>query len=411
MDSFSGLDNQEYASAINEAINSAQSRRATEREAQDAQEKKDTEYNEKLQGVLDPITQELLRRPVEKIAKQAFGRVATGIRSRVAGGIRKAGSELKTLTEQKLERAGAKLGVKAKDLASLRGVVPKSYIPKIPDGSPTAGLPADIGDEARQVLGVKKSLPTEVDAFTGKPITRKAPSLSKEFDEATDASHALYDQPIAQVAPKSSVPVPKSGAIPVPEDAPSDIQSASQRLGDIFQDQVKTSDLPTPSFQPTPKSAPTVEGDSQPLDSLAPMRDLMAKNGSSISPAQEIANRSALNSYASSQADAPKPKVLQQEVKPLDEAGDIPTDIGDDASSALKTAGKETAESLGEKVASSFGEAEAVLGGAEDPLADIVGLFAGLGSLFGGVFGAKHHQPVTPPEQPIVNSGVQAGVY
>ena len=71
-------------------------------------------------------------------------------------------------------------------------------------------------------------------------------------------------------------------------------------------------------------------------------------------------------------------------------------------SQAEKEAGSVVEKDVGKTVGKSAGDAvlesEAVLGGPEDPLADIVGLFAGLGTLLGGAFGGEKPKPPPIPQ-------------
>jgi len=83
----------------------------------------------------------------------------------------------------------------------------------------------------------------------------------------------------------------------------------------------------------------------------------------------------------------------------IEEASKVAKDVSTGTEDLASTAGK----ALG-----TLAETDAELGGPEDPIGDIVSLVAGLGTLFGGVFG-KHHTE-TPVEVP-TNPTSQQGVY
>jgi len=85
------------------------------------------------------------------------------------------------------------------------------------------------------------------------------------------------------------------------------------------------------------------------------------------------------------------------------------------AKAAAKAAGTETEDSLGEdlgknaaKALATAGETEGELGGPEDPIADIVSLGLGLGTLFGGLGGVEHQK--LPTYRTPVNPSVVYGI-
>jgi len=85
------------------------------------------------------------------------------------------------------------------------------------------------------------------------------------------------------------------------------------------------------------------------------------------------------------------------------------------ARAAAKAAGQSTEKSLGKDAAESAakalataGETEAELGGPEDPIADIVSLGLGLGTLFGGLGGVEHQK--LPTYRTPINPSVVYGI-
>lgn len=322
-------------------------------------------------------------------------------------------------------------------------------------GLPKPAQPTDSGGE-----------PVEVDAFSGKPIERQ-PEVPRpqEIDEADDWTTQLYDQPITH-APDMPSRLPSTRA-PVdlgtePEN-PAD-RVVANRLSNIFKG-TDTSDLPTPSFKPAPRVQPpeASAGDTQTLDQLAPMREAM--KAQEISPESALKNRSILDQFQNTDADlrtgqtqtplqeaqseavsggqtpagqeplqgqpnpvegqpaqtapepsgtdptAPKPDLGPGGEQDSNVDASVSKTAGQEADQALETGAKKTIKDVGTDALESFGESEAVLGGPEDPLADIVGLFAGLGTLFGGLFGGHHHKAVTSDAGPVANAGVQQGVF
>jgi len=303
--------------------------------------------------------------------------------------------------------------------------------------------------------------PVEVDAFSGKPIVRQTEAPQPFTEAGDDWTADLYDSPISHVNPGSALSKAQpSSEITAPQGATSAEKSASQRLGDIF-GKTDYKDVATPDFRAPPRPfQPSSAGDAQPLDQLAPMREAMKGTQSveQISPRQALRNRSILDQYAKTDGDlindqalanptTPKPVQLQgqqppPDAKPATISGEpTPTDptkppepepptdsgtppaptgesdadasvsraAGQDVDKALEKGGTKTLKSIGTDALESFGESEAALGGPEDPLADVVGLVAGLGTLLGGIFGGHHTDAVS--DAPAVNSGIQQGVY
>ena len=303
--------------------------------------------------------------------------------------------------------------------------------------------------------------PVELDAFTGKPVVRQTEAPQPITEAGDDWTADLYDSPISHINPGSAVPKAQpSTEILAPEGATPAERSASSRLSDIF-GKTDYRDVATPDFRAPPRPfQPSAAGDSEVLDQLAPMRAAMKGTQSvdTISPRQALQNRAILDKFAKSdgdllqdqlQANPQTPQQLQlqgqqpppeakpasssQEPQPTDptqpaeaepptDSGTPPTTTGDSNADAAvsrtagedidkaveKTAGK-TLKSVGTDALESFGESEAALGGPEDPLADVVGLVAGLGTLLGGIFGGHHTNKESTA--PIVNAGVQQGVY
>ena len=178
-----------------------------------------TDFNEKLQGITEPIAQELLRKPVEELGAKAVRKVVGAVRSRVVKGVRAVGKEVGS----KLQSSAERLGVNGEDLEALRSGdlsrIGGRALARVPtQGSATSALPsADVDDETRQVLNISRGFrgqlgkpaqptgtdgePVEIDPFSGKPIVRQAEApRPQEIDEADDWTTQLYDQPITHDA-------------------------------------------------------------------------------------------------------------------------------------------------------------------------------------------------------------------
>jgi len=459
MDAFGDLDRQEYQNALNDAIQAYRGQKEKEQETQaqiekeflqrkEEQEKKDEDYNSKLEAITEPFAQELLRRPVERLAEKAVG----GVKSTVAKGF----NYIIGKGKSKLEETAKNLGVNAEDLEALKTGdlakigqrVGQRTIGEVPTGSASQLNPATLDDDTRTVLNrvrlndgmVAKPRPAaqELDAFTGKPITAKEPEPI-ELDEASDWTHQLYDQPITQVAPKSSVP----DRLQIePDELATDAEKqASQRISNIFSNTIPDN-FPTPSFKPAP-----VEQPAEVLDQLAPMRAMM--KAKEITPLEQIQNSKVLQDYYNASPDlTPEPTQVQQAAqkggtpdsttqpnqpestdvspqakpetdKPSDD-GDVDAsksaadDVGEDAGDAVEAS---TGADVGEAAATAAEEAAATAAeGGFNPVSDILGLALGVGTLLGGIFGGHHHE-VKPPTQTqikpsvVVNAAAQQGVY
>lgn len=447
---------------LNNALGDARADEAVKAELQDEQDKKDDKFNDIVKGFTDPLTAEFLRRPVEGAVKAA----SKAVRTRVAGGVKSAAEKAKSFAQQKLSDAADRFGVNSEDLDSLRSGFQQTRAARFaPDrtgstGRATSAVPEGVDDETRGVINTQRAVdgqsplkatpteggePVEVDAFTGKPVVRQAPE-PQPFTESDDWTADLYDSPISHVNPVSSVPNPVKKPlfdIEPPEGANPTERFASSRLQSIFKG-TDTSSLPTPTFKPQPVQAPeAAAGDTEPLDQLHPLRELFNTN-----PEKAAQNKSILQAFKNTDGDlttgagAPTPQQVQlqgqqppPDAKPAQISGEPtpsdpsnpPTSSGagadseaDAGSSLGKEAEQESEKVLtktaktgikdaGEDALSSFAEGEAIGGGPEDPLADILGGVMAIGSELGSIFGQHHTKAVS--DAPAVNAGVQQGVY
>ena len=90
--------------------------------------------------------------------------------------------------------------------------------------------------------------------------------------------------------------------------------------------------------------------------------------------------------------DEDAPKIPEEDIDPGEESG-----LSDAVKGGLKKFGGD-AEDVLEQGLSKAGEIEAIGGGPEDPLADVIAGVVGIGSLIGGMFRKTHHDSyVTPP--------------
>lgn len=481
MDIFRNPDLEEKQEALNEALNEYRDKKTDQAEAQAEQDKKDDDFNEKLQGITEPIAQELLRKPVEELGSKAVRKVVGAVRSRVVKGVRAVGREVGSRLQDQADR----LGVNGEDLEALRSGdlsrIGGRVLSRVPtQGSATSAIPSQIDDDTRQVLNQSRVLrgqlgrpaqptgedgePVELDAFTGEPIVRQAEAPRPQgIDEADDWTSQLYDQPITH---ESDMPTrlpssrPPASLAEEPEN-PAD-RVVANRLSNIFK-QTDYSDLPTPSFKPTPRVQPTEAsaGDSQALDQLAPMREAM--KAQEITPRQALQNRSILQQYKNTDADlttgqtktptqqaqedavsgeaTPESNVgtLQGQSPPVeaqpaqssqppsatDPSAPKPAPEGGTQTSSVDASVSRPAEQETEQVikkgATSALEKTGLEEGTEigaeaaldaDPLTAPIGLLLGLGTLLGGVFGTKHTKALDSADaQPLANAGVQQGVY
>jgi hypothetical protein len=137
------------------------------------------------------------------------------------------------------------------------------------------------------------------------------------------------------------------------------------------------SDLPSVEELTAAKAEPQV------LDQLAPMRELAqqqaeARNASIIDTAKPL----------------PKPQPVEPPKPQAPKSTDEPSAGQDIAKQAEKEAGQPLEKSIGTEAGEATLEAETALGGPEDPLADIAGFIAGIGTLLGGELGGKKAEPI-----------------
>ena len=151
------------------------------------------------------------------------------------------------------------------------------------------------------------------------------------------------------------------------------------------------------------------------LDQLAPLRAQFAKTKvlQDFRATQVIPEEQLLEAKPEPPAARPDTQLEQGAEPPLGasledgaegEAGDVGKSIAKQVTKkVVKTGVKDAAETAGKE----FTEIEALGGGPEDPLSDVVAGVVGLGTLLGGVFGGKHHesQPAMPIN-PSTNYGI-----
>ena len=474
MDIFRQADLDERREAMQDALADYTSKK----EGEEEQEKKNDDYNEKLQAITDPLAQELLRKPLEDLSKKVFGKASTAVRSRVSGVLRSGARQAREAVTSRLQDSASRLGVGAEDLEALRSGDPSRIAGRLisrTEGPATPSLPTgDLDDDTRTVLNRSRALrgrlsrpaqptgddgePVEIDALTGRPIVRQEDNPRPQaIDEADDWTAQLYDQPITHdLDLPSRVPStrPPISLASEPEDPTARV--VSNRLNSIFK-ATDPSDLPTPSFRPTPRVQPATAsaGDSQVLDQLAPMREALKTTESSTIPrTTALQNRQILNQYRFTDSDlrtgtgrptavdeaqaqatsgpaTPQQPQLQGQSEPVQTTpessappprSEPPSGTGDssvDASAGRQagqqvertveqSAGRETT-TLAEQALQNAGKADLALGGAEDPLADVLGLVTGIGTLLGGIFGG-HHDAVSDAGA-LSNASTQQGVY
>ncbi len=410
MNVFDNSDIANYQDAVAKAntANLTEDQKATRR--QQEEDKETDSYNETLRGILDPIGGELLRKPLEGLVHDTLKKgikKLTGKATEEGTKIAKAGAkklaERLGVSEDQITGATRKLsGVKEPSLGEVK--LPKSTLPaKLDDET------AKLLNRSRRVRGKAPKINTtktaEVDgeprlvsAFDDTPIVPK-PFKAPLFEDATgdDWVDKLYNSPVnatSKTVERARARVPTE-APPAEEPRP-----ITKSLDDIFK-QPETQEAVDfkfkrpiqPKTEPDLSDLPSVEeltaakAEPQVLDQLAPMRELAqqqaeARNSSIIDTAKPL----------------PKPQPVEPPKPTAPATTDEPTAGQSIGNQAEKEAGQPLEKSIGEDVGKEAGEAvlesEAALGGPEDPLADIAGLFAGLGTLLGGELGGKKSEPV-----------------
>ena len=333
------------------------------------------------------------------------------------------------------------------------------------DASRVATQPEEEGEE-----------PQLIDAFTGKPVESKPlfdledskpfDDGGEEPDEFSSQTADLFDKPTTHSSlPPDSQPAPATDDAPVADDNPfsfskfvsgkgasgdgsAPTESASSRLSSIFKSS-NLDDAPSIDFtgrstrvtQPKPPAPDSVAGDVSTQDQLSPMRDLMkgrARGDVDATPQfTSQQNQEVVDAYRRTASQPPpkasdstpsgqpeggsvqegQPKVTPEEVQPKeptpddDQGGNGAGDIRDVEGDASKI-GATTAEEAGEDALGEFGAIAGSEGGL-NPIADVIGLVAGLGTLLGGIFGGHHHKdkPIDSPQVgSTVNPTDQVGV-
>lgn len=327
--------------------------------------------------------------------------------------------------------------------------------------------------------------PKEIDPFTGEEIDRSNKLFDldgKPFDDGLDPEEFddwtadLYDKPITHTsAPPDDLvskppPAPEETFAPVEaDDNPfsfANFQAGSGAFGDaprptpsqnmaqIFKDSNLGDNAPSVDFtgkslripQPKAPSATSVAGDTEPLDQLAPMRDLMKGANASADAVEQYTPQQISDVMRAYNATASQPPPSASDAnlgvnRPLTEDKTITPESGQppktpnpdddqtgdgagetrsepkldalegDADDVAEKAGTSALKTAGEDALETGGDIMLAGGGLEDPITDVIGLVAGLGTLLGGLFGGHHHAPKPmPPEASPVNPTYQSGV-
>jgi len=444
-DVFEQSDLQRLQNAMNEANGELNKQKIKEEDI----EKKDDQYNERLSTLTEPFAQEFLRKPVEDIPKG----LASGAKKAIGKGLnyvkREAEKQVDTRVAQLSERLGVPdLGEAGRSLLSgdFGSFLPKSSSLDQVAGKARATLSSFDKDglsalnRARasggQSLFSASDEPTEVDAFTGKPVTPVVSKKKPLFDiaEDDDWTSDLYNKPITHTArlfeDRPSVRLPDTPAPPslraseaLPKTSSLEsilpLDQAKADLGSVdfkFKRQVQ------PRVQPKPATA--VEGDTSVLDQLAPMREAMKTPNAPLAQRNSAVSDLLAGTDEAPPAPAPKPTLPRKPpvAEPVLSEGDaseealagtskrvLSKDISKPLTALQKSAGGlEDEAGAGAKALITAGETDAELGGPENIIGDVISGIAGLATLFGGEFG-KHHT-TTPVEVPTIASS-QKGVY
>ena len=410
MNVFDNSDIANYQDAVAKAneANLTQSQKIQKR--QDAEDKETDKYNDTLRGILDPIGGELLRKPLEGLVHDTLKKgikKLTGKATEEGTKIAKAGAkklaERLGVSEDQITGATRKLsGVKEPPLGEVK--LPKSTLPASLDNDT-----AELLNRSRRVRGKAPKInttPTEevdgeprlVSAFDDAPIVPK-PFKTPLFEDATgdDWVDKLYNSPV-----NATSKTVESARARVPTEAPptEEPRPITKSLEDIFK-QPETQEAVDfkfkrplqPKTEPDLSDLPSVEeltaakAEPQVLDQLAPMRELAqqqaeARNSSIIDTANPL----------------PKP----QPVEPPKPTAPAPTDEPSAGQSIGKQAEKEAGgvlekdvgKEVGAEIATDAIEGSAAAQGFLDPISDIAGLFAAVGTLLGGELGGKKSEPI-----------------
>ena len=506
-DVFSSLDRNQQNQALQDYINTLNSREMEKnkvaRENAD-QDKKDQEYNSTVEGVTDPIAQELLRKPIENLAGDAIKGALNSFKARANRSLNSLGKKgIDAFKKSVLDKAN-ELGVSPEKVnEAVKGITGKTSLGDAQDqifkelqknADPSklvnSGTPAELDSETSDVVNSGRQatgrlprppadqvsappaedgdVPRLIDPFTNQEIKPAEPTVSSSGDapdEFDDWTHDLYDRPITQSGdlpiPAGNAPVEPAQAqaseAPTADDNPFSFSnfnrppasegSAQSRLSEIFKSSNLSDNAPSVDFtgrssrvpQPRAPAPESVAGDTQPLDQLHPMRDLIrgrAEEGSLKPNFTDSDVADAMRTYRQTATDLPPVARPQRgvsqlnygEVQPKVESGptEEPTPSAPDSAPAptpaddagvggagdtrvAGTGAKTALEDAGEDALGEFGAIAGSEGGL-NPIADVIGLVAGLGTLFGGLFGGHHHKDVAPPPSASVNPSYQPGV-
>ena len=393
-----------YNEALQNYTNEMDREQITDKKIQD----KVDAYNQEMQTIVDPIGAALLHKPaltmvkagVKKVLGKVTGEVGEGVSkaaARIAAGDAQGGADALTATARNLagiardgtgRLAGAVSNASDSTLARVNALRPGK--PSLTTGraAPSAGstdqATGTIADRNAELDGVFKSgEPTVVDPF--------APTSGAAIPEPGTASSVMFKidaQAAAERAAKGGATLDDVGTAAASA-APAEVQVAAPAVTSGTTDAGQALYTGTLTAQRDPQLAARLQNRSKFLDNFNKDAATSLDQGAAESASTESHAVSALKSAAKN---VPKGNI-QGKLLGADEEG----------ATALESGGLDASAGL-EAGADAAAAAEAGL----NPIADLVALIAGIGSIVGATEGTKKAN--LPTEQSVSIPSAQFGI-